>query len=303
MKLQVEQLESRLVPAVVSVVNGTLTIVGDGGPDVIDVYSNAAGQIVANTNGLTTTFLANQVTGISLDGQGGNDVLTSQVTAVPDTLLGGAGDDVLQAFGTTSFVDGGAGNDIVYAIVGKNAFISGGPGRDRLIGNATSIFANDAADRPNVIFGQAQTAPVQLIAGVVYFQGTAGNDNGTLVEQFGKEIIFYNNQTYVFNKQDVDTFAGLLGAGDDFLQGTFTSTDLVFYGTGGNDTLIGGSGNDLLKGGAGNDLVVGGPGKDDLTGDPGQDTVIGAQGGDILRVDQFDLVFALANDLTVKRVL
>lgn len=301
MKPSVERLESRDVPATTTLLGGTLAIVGNGGQDIFDVFVNNAGQIVANVNGISQTFAAAQVQRVFLDGQGGNDVLTAQVPTIPDFIRGGEGSDVLQAFGTTSVVLGENGSDLIYAIVGQGAVLDGGNGRDRIIGNATSIIFNDAADRPNVVFGIA-TQPVQLINGVVVFVGTAGNDSAQITEQFGKLFVSYNGQFFVFNKADVDSFATVLGGGDDLIINN-SSVSTVAYGAGGNDTLIGGSADDLLKGGGGNDFIVGNAGPDDLTGDPGVDFVFAGQGNDIVRVDQLDVFFADANDLVIRRVL
>ncbi|MGE8537890.1 MAG: type I secretion C-terminal target domain-containing protein [Acinetobacter sp.] len=67
--------------------------------------------------------------------------------------------------------------------------------------------------------------------------------------------------------------------------------DLLIYGYGGEDTIIGGSGNDFiyggtdndtLSGGAGNDYLVGGAGNDTLRGDSGNDVLVGGEGNDYL---------------------
>lgn len=298
--MELEILEQRLTPAITTLLGGTLAIVGDNHNDVIDVYlSNQTNQIIANVNGINRSFDPATVQRIVLDGQGGNDVLTSQVNTVPDVLFGGNGNDVLQAFGVTSVVLGGSGQDNIYAIVGTGAYLDGGSGRDRIIGNATSIINNDAADRPNVIFGVA-TQPVQLINGVVYFLGTANADSAQITEQQGKLFVVYNGSAFTFNKSDVNTFAGVFGAGDDSAINR-SSIDSVFYGAGGNDTLIGGSGNDLLKGGSGNDLLMGNDGHDDLTGDPGVDTVMGGNNADVLRVDAADVFNPSNQDLVILR--
>lgn len=301
MRPMLEKLENREVLCQTTLLGGTLAIVGGNGNDVIDVYtSNVTGQVVASINGAVQTFDPTLVQRVFIDGGNGNDILTSQVAGTTDFLRGGNGDDVLQAFGTTSVVLGENGNDSIYAIVGQGAVLDGGNGRDFLRGNATSIFINDAADRPNVVFGLA-TQPVQLINNVLYFLGTAGNDSAQVTQQFNQIFVVYNGQGFTFNRQDVDSLASVLGAGDDFFA-VLGKVDIGgVYGAGGNDTLIGGSGDDLLKGGGGNDLIIGGNGNDDLTGDPGQDTVVGGQGRDVLRVDTADLFFAAATDLVIRR--
>lgn len=298
---QLECLESRLVLASsVRLTGGTLFLQGDNAANVLSAQLNPADatQILTNVDGFRQTFAASAVQRVVIDGQGGADILTSQVNTVPDVLFGGDGADTLQAFGTSSVVLGGSGQDTIYAIVGAGAFLDGGQGRDRIIGNATSIINNDAADRPNVVFGVA-TRPIQLIGNVLYFVGTAGNDVATVVEQAGTVSVTFNGVGLNFNSRDVSTVATLLGAGDDSIDSRFSPVPVVAYGTGGNDTLLGGRGDDLLKGGGGNDRVIGGDGDDDLTGDSGADIVMGGNGQNILRIDAMDMFLAGQRDKVV----
>ena len=297
--LQIETLESRDLPTVVTLVGTTLVIIGDQRDNVVVVTAdpNNAQQLQIVADGITQTVGLAQVTRILIDGQQGDDILTQQVGSIPTFIQGGAGNDNIWTFGSDT-LSGGTGEDTIYSIIGAS-IIDGGQGRDRLIGNTRSTFINDQADRPNVVFGST-TVPVQLLNGVVYFLGTGGNDSAQITEQFGRLMVVYNGQTYTFAKKDVDTFAGVLGGGDDFVWNT-SSVDGVFYGAGGNDTLLGGRGDDLLKGGAGNDLLDGGAGRDDLTGDPGADTLLGGDGRDILRVDAADVVQAAPQDTVIGR--
>ncbi len=300
MKPNLEHLEDRSLLAT-TLLGGTLAVFGTNQNDVIDVYLSQDGtKVFVNDNGNFQTFVATTVQRVFLDGGNGNDILTAQVNTVPDFLRGGNGDDILQAFGTSSVVLGDNGSDSIYAIVGTGAVLDGGSGRDFLRGNASSIFLNDQADRPNVVFGIA-TQPVQLINNVLYFLGTANADSAQITEQFGKLFVIYNGQTFVFNTRDVDSLASVLGGGDDFFA-VLGNVDIGgVYGAGGNDTLLGGSGNDLLKGGGGNDFIVGNAGNDDLTGDPGVDFVFAGPGSDVVRVDFLDFFFVDNQDTVVRR--
>lgn len=290
--LQIEMLEQRDVCSTVSLLGGTLVVTGDNQANVLNVQTNPADatQIQVFTDGMLQTFQAAQVQRVVIDGQGGNDLLTSRVTGVPDVLLGGDGNDSLQAFGTSTVALGGNGNDQIYAIVGTGSYSDGGSGQDDQIGNATTTFVNDAADRPNVVFGQTIQGGFQLINGVLLFQGTANADVLQIDQQGNTLTVTYNGVTGTFAANTVDRVAGIFLGGDDRIVNA-SSVDAVFYGAAGNDTLIGGSGNDLLKGGAGNDFISGNQGQDDLTGDAGVDTVIGGQGNDILRLDAADVFF------------
>jgi Ca2+-binding RTX toxin-like protein len=299
--MQLEWLESRELPAAtVTLLGGTLAVVGDRGDNIVNVMVAAdPTQIQVVADGVSQTFAASAVQRIVLDGGAGDDLLTAQVPSVPDFLRGGPGDDSLQAFGTTSIVLGEQGSDFLYAIVGTGAFIDGGQGRDRIAGNATSIIVPDRADDFVVQFGIAQ-APFQVVNRALIFVGTAGNDMGFAFRQGNMIFVSYNGVSGAFNRQDIDVLAGVFGAGDDRFLNT-SDIPQVMYGSGGRDTLLGGSGNDLLKGGGDSDYLDGGSGNDDLTGDGGADFLIGGPGADILRVDAADIVFALAGDIVVGR--
>lgn len=298
--LELEVLEARLALASLTLLGGTLSVLGDQADDVVDVFTSADGtQVVANVNGQVQTFPLSQVQQVFLDGAAGNDTLTSQVPGVVDVLRGGLGADSLQAFGRTSVVLGGSGPDVLYAIVGMGAILDGEAGQDRVIGNATSVIIPDPADRAPVVFG-AGAAPFQLVNGVLLLVGSPGNDSGSLTRQGNVLTLVYNGQTATFDRGAVDAIASVLGGGDDSFA-NLTDVDTILYGGAGNDTLIGGGGNDLLKGGGGNDFLFGGGGSNDLTGDPGQDTVLGGQGNDVLRVDGLDLFLAMGGDRLVIR--
>ncbi|MCU0536238.1 MAG: hypothetical protein MUD14_20315, partial [Hydrococcus sp. Prado102] len=93
-------------------------------------------------------------------------------------------------------------------------------------------------------------------------------------ERFDVEGLGGDDKFTVFDLSNTDVklvkFSG--GEGNDYLNGSKTSTPLYAFGDAGNDTLVGGSGNDTLIGGAGRDLLVGGPGNDVLVGGDSPDT-------------------------------
>jgi len=297
MSLNLEVLEARALPATTTLLGGTLAIVGDGRADVFTVTTTPdGGNVQAVINGVTRLFQAAAVQRIVLDGQGGNDTLTAQVPTVPDVLLGGPGADNLQAFGSTSVVLGGPGADVIYAIVGQGAFLDGGAGRDRVIGNTTSIIAPDRADFNAIVFGAAQ-APFQVVGGVLLLVGTPGNDSGTLTQQGNQIFLSYNGVSATFARGAFDAVAAVFAGGDDRFF-NLTNLDQVMYGAAGNDMLVGtGTGFKLLKGGSGDDVLLAAAGNfNDLTGDAGADTLIG---GTVLRVDALDTFTVVGNVLLI----
>jgi len=79
--------------------------------------------------------------------------------------------------------------------------------------------------------------------------------------------------------------------GDDFIDCSGSSLNMVIFGLGGDDFLIGGRGNDIINAGegddwvfsrGGNDILIGGPGNDALFAGFGADWVRGGDGNDVL---------------------
>lgn len=254
-----------------------------------------------------------------LDGGNGNDIVSNFVTdpnyapigrGSYDTLIGGNGNDSLWGgWGVQDVIFGGNGKDTIYDIVGGSNVIDGGRGDDFIIaragaglptdplnnpGGLTSDTVNANKDKATVLFDagtQAGGAPV-LIDGTLYVLNLDGGDIS--VNQSGKNVVVtYDGTDFTYRAKDVNAIAGIGGPTDD----TFTNnTNIrsVFYGQGGNDTLLGGGSGDVLKGGSGNDYIDGRGGRDDITGDAGADVLVansGKKDKDIVRTDAFDQVF------------
>jgi Ca2+-binding RTX toxin-like protein len=69
-----------------------------------------------------------------------------------------------------------------------------------------------------------------------------------------------------------------LGEGDDEIDASTATRDLVISGGRGNDTIISGSGDDLLSGNEDDDVIIGGLGADVISGDTGKDFILGDVG-------------------------
>ncbi len=255
---------------------------------------------VVNTGNVTIT---------SLDGGGGNDVLTT-----------GSGNDV---------VNGGAGNDII-STGGGNDTITGGDGDDTIDGG-------EGDDNLTVDLGSGGSDTVNLGAGndTVRFEGTPGqvrvtftssevgngnaNDGNAMTNQdgglavriqaedgtgslvgavsryddegitfiAGTQGIFFDVRDLVSGAQRGDAFEGVvLGtSGDDDLTffPPFRINQSFYYNAGmGNDTVVGGNADDFLVGGGGNDTLTGGGGNDRFLGGGGDDALFGGDGNDRL---------------------
>jgi Ca2+-binding RTX toxin-like protein len=205
----------------------------------------------------------------SLDGGNGNDYLYGGEGG-DDTLIGGAGDDIMDGGGMTmtaaqppepespedppidpiavfaadgdDSMDGGAGNDSMFGGEGGSDTMLGGLGNDTMDGGISAAA------------GSMDTEIVEVLDGDDEMDGGAGNDS-----MYGGEGGY-------------DSMIG--GDGNDTLDGADGDDDLM--GDAGNDALYGGEGFDEIAGGAGNDTLYGGS-----VGDEDFDMLDGGAGNDV----------------------
>ncbi len=183
-------------------------------------------------------------------------------TSAADTLIGGAGDDVIHGLGGNDRLRGGDGNDILVGGPGKDRLrggagddlLEGGGGRDRLRGSGGNDVLEGGEGRDRLRGGPGDDI----------LRGGPGNDR--LRGGDGSDVLL--------GGPGKDRLRG--GAGDDLLEGG-----------GGRDRLRGGGGNDVLAGGEGRDRLRGGPGDDILLGGPGNDRL---RGGDCWKAAQVTTV-------------
>jgi Ca2+-binding RTX toxin-like protein len=234
---------------------------------------------------------------VQIDGGAGSDVITGgsgsdflDGRGGNDTLSGLAGNDTLTGGGGADRLDGGAGNDRLYGRGSSKDVLTGGPGNDTLDGGAgvdrvVEFPVGDAEVRTTRLTGVGD----DRLAGIerVLLTGTNGANrfDASAFSVGGlEEVVFFGfgGDDELIGSSGHDRING--GAGNDTLRGA-----------GGNDRLAGGSGADLLDGGPGNDraFAQGGSG-DSVTGGPGNDTLDGGSGQDQL-VEQGDVNFTLTN--------
>lgn len=227
-----------------------------------------SGNFVDNylSGGLGNDTLTAGPNGIdTLDGGGGNDLLTG------DVMIGGAGDDTLNGGGyaTAMFVGSadvtvdlriaaaqdtghgldtllnirdvisGSGNDLIISNGSRFTHLIGGAGDDTLGGEgivtATSFYGNDTLD------------------------GGAGSDTALFFGDFDTTInLATTDQQYSGERLvtliDIESIA--TDGGNDSLTGDDNANSLTSGAD--SDTLNGGSGNDTLNGGLGGDMLDGG---------------------------------------------
>jgi Ca2+-binding RTX toxin-like protein len=233
---------------------GSNSIDAGSGNDTVDVSGNGQNTIFGGEGQdfIVTVFNGNANT---MDGGNANDTIIAGFAA--DSILGGAGDDQLDAGGGANTVAGGTGNDRIVAGSG-NDNLAGEDGNDSL----------DAGGGANTLAGGAGNDVIIAGFGADSIDGGDGNDRIEAGD---------GNNTVSGGAGNDNIFAGF---GADSILGE-DGNDIV-YAAGGADTVLGGNGNDSLYGGDTGDRLDGGAGNDRVTGDGGNDTILGSLGNDFL---------------------
>jgi len=264
--------------------------------------------------------LAGSVGDDSLDGGDDNDSLEGGPGN--DHLIGGAGDDLLRGGDGEDVLDGGDGNDTLWAADDysddSGNTLSGNRGDDILYGSCGSeTYHFGSGDGHDLIVespegcGYFDPLPdsLQFGAGIVTTDlvlirrgndliieiGGAATDGLTIQDWFQfsgplhKIEAFHFEDATEWTVADIESRVVYYGtSGDDTLLGSNDYADHIFGEAGddyingydGDDVLDGGDGNDFINGEAGDDELVGGPGNDQLTGGAGNDLLAGGEGDD-----------------------
>jgi Ca2+-binding RTX toxin-like protein len=229
-------------------------------------------------------------------GTAGNDVINgtdgADVVAAGagnDTIDGLGGDDVICGDDGSDVLAGGAGRDVIYGGTGHdelaggdgNDELTGGPDTDELAGGAGNDHV-DGGDGDDMITGQDGD---DVLTGAADDDTVAGND-GTDVIAGGpgddrlEGDAGLDTADYVFASAAVAaslSTGSAIGDGNDVLRGFERVVGSSF-----DDILLGDEGNNELDGGAGNDSLWGSDGNDVIDGSLGDDVVFGGDGDDVL---------------------
>lgn len=225
---------------VITPIDGDLLVIGTPGPDQIIISHFSAGIVLVRTQvssgyyPVSNRLIVNSgesgdyvvVTGIliptTIDLAGGDDYASSGLQ--DDTIIGGAGNDQINASGGANVIWGdnvgeqdlAAGGNDVLSSLGGNDVLYGGGGADRIFPGAGDDYVNAGQGDDTVSSG----------AGDDRVFGGLGNDS-------------------LFGDEGNDVLVG--GGGADMLGGRT-----------GSDLLIGGLGSDSINGDDGSDLLFGG---------------------------------------------
>lgn len=146
---------------------GTLNVQGSSGNDVIDVITDDSGAGVVSTR-VGDTVLSQRfenVNRIVIEGAAGNDRITFIGSKnIPVTIVGGAGNDRLEARGRKVTLSGGSGNDDLIGRGMHPIVFYGGSGHDRFMGTrgVDTIFGGSGQDRADRSAGADEIDSIEI---------------------------------------------------------------------------------------------------------------------------------------------
>lgn len=227
---------------------GSDSLTGDSGDDVI--YGGQGDDNIRtgeNTQGVGRNFA---------QGNRGNDTITGSFTD-SDTLLGGQGNDLIDAVGALfpprpDFLNGNLGDDT----------ITGGLGADTIYGEAGADVLIDSGGVGGLLDGGPGNDVLRAVTST--FDTSAQT---TLRGGEGDDLVVYQNGTFSVSGGD----------GNDTIESTAENTFNIL-------TADGGAGDDMIRGSSRSDSLVGGDGNDTLYGAFGSDTLLGGAGSDLFEV-------------------
>jgi len=239
-----------------------------------------------------------------------------------ELIIGGPGNDELHGGDQHELIIGSAGDDLIYAGYGDSYDITiagvsveldlgsvafGGAGDDQISGSDPDYDPTDATDTgyTDLLFGDgiSSTGEDDILnggAGIDFIFAQRGDD--TLVNELSGAISI--------DGSDISFGSFYFGGrGDDVVVGS-NSFDIIFgshdnddlSGRDGVDLIFAGQGDDIADGGAQPDLIIGGPGDDELHGGDSVDIVVGGADNDVITGGDgvFDLLIANGGDDTIE---
>jgi Ca2+-binding RTX toxin-like protein len=200
----------------------------------------------------------------------GNDTASLGTSAAAALIDAGAGDDAIEAVGAARVeVIGGPGNDTINAHAAADV-LEGGDGNDTFSEPCNVIptpraHINGGTGIDTVSFACApggQTINLRTDPRLVNLESVIGTPD--------RDVIYGANRNGALQG----------GAGNDVIH--VGSGYHVAEGGDGDDTIYGGAGGQALSGDAGTDTIYGGPGKDYITDTGGDGKYYGAAGNDTI---------------------
>ena len=235
-------------------------------------YVDAQGDIIDGADGLDDVVLGGAGND-TIDAGFGNDTVNGGEG--DDSILGGAGNDILEEENTVvsnDTMDGGEGNDTLYGGAG-NDLLLGGVGDDLLRGGDGDDTLNGGTGADQMTGDSGDDTFV--LEGVFGADGITGGETGEVNGDWIDASAVTADTTLTFTSDEAGTLSDgtstatfseiemfVLGSGNDVVDASATTTGVYIESRAGDDSLLGGSGNDSLIGGVGADTFVGGTGDD-----------------------------------------
>src|SRR5262245_39414495 len=324
---------------------------GVGGDDVLD--GGAGADLIDGGIGFDTLVFWSATAGVALSlvtgGTGGDaegDVYVSienvygtafddflEGNDIPNTILAGAGDDVIRGLGGNDWLSGGAGNDTFYPGDGNDTIYGGagidyvrydespvgvvvGPGGD-VLGDIEVVIGSSFADR---MTGTSAAEEFDAGGGDDTLTGAGGND--TLDGGEGNDQVFFagsrSDYLIAFDAAtDTYTVADLRPGSPEgadqvrnvetviFADGVVPAGSLLesppdgpVAGDDGDNALTGTFFGDELQGLGGNDTLSGSGGADVFDGGDGDDSLDGGSGSDTASYASADAAVAVSLAIT-----
>jgi Ca2+-binding RTX toxin-like protein len=278
-----------------------LTLVGDGGDNVITISRDPVGNILSNGVAIAGATVANTAL-IRVFGEGGNDTisLVESNGALPAAMLfGGAGNDTLTGGSGADLLFAGTGNDSALGKGGAD-LLFGGAGNDTLTGGDADDQSFGEADADRVIWAPGDDTDLNEGGpGTDTVEVNGGNGAETFTTTANGTRVRFDRITPAPFALDIGSCESLVlnaNGGDDIFTATGNLAALIqltvdggtgldtLSGSNGADVLIGGADHDFIDGQQGNDVIFMGTGDDTFNWDPGDgsDTVEGQDGNDTL---------------------
>jgi Ca2+-binding RTX toxin-like protein len=258
---------------------------GGNGPETFSATPLAGGRVKFERLSAAAFNLnvspANDTERLVLNGNGGDDTMTSDPAVTHAMLLnGGTGLDTLGSGGGADFINGGDDNDA----------LSGGPGIDRLVGDRGGDSMDGGSEDDTLVWNNgdgSDTMDGQAGLDKIEVNGAAGAGDAFEIAPNGVRARFDRVNLVPF-RLDIGTSEALdvrgQGGDDTFLAKSGTPLAVLADGGAGNDALTGAEEPDTFLGGIGNDTITGGAGNDLLDGQDGDDRLLAHDdAGDLVR--------------------
>jgi Ca2+-binding RTX toxin-like protein len=237
-------------------------------------------------NGVINGTASSNTINLSFVDAGGESVRDN--ATLPDTVYGGAGNDVLSLLAGNDVGYGGAGNDTLFGGLGNDSLV-GNEGSDSLLGEAgnDTLAGYDGADLleggdgNDVLTGGsgADTLRGGLGDDIYNIEGTAAGDIVDEAGGDGVDAVFSNDSYTLTTGLENLTLAEIAGSS---ASGIGNALNNIIAGNSGANVLSGGAGADTLNGGGGNDTLFGEAGNDSMSGGAGSDTYYVTDAGDVV---------------------